>query len=107
MLHALAQRVFPKLLKSYLRRQHDQRHADHDHHVQLRGPNVRHKVTVANRRERHHDVVRALEQVQVPMAGPLEVLDATYAVRGGRKLKKLSMTSVWFFFFFQIGGDAW
>lgn len=64
--------------------QHNQRHTDHDDHVQLRRPDVRHKVTVSDRREGHHHVVGALEQVQVSMAGALKVLYATHAAAHDR-----------------------
>jgi hypothetical protein len=62
-----------------LGRQHDQGHADHDHHVELRGPDVGHEVAVAHRGKCHHDVVRGLEKVEVSMACPLKVLDSADA----------------------------
>lgn len=65
---------------TYLCREDDQRYADHDYHVQLRRPNVRHEVAVANRGECYHHVVSSLEQAQVTMPGPLKVLYAAYAV---------------------------
>lgn len=54
--------------------QHDERHTDHDDHVELWRPDVGHEITVANGREGHHHVVGALEKVQMSMAGALKVL---------------------------------
>lgn len=77
-----------RIQPTHLSGQHDERHTDHDHHVELRRPNVGHKVTVANRREGHHHIVGALEQVQVAMAGALKVLDAAHAVSSPRVFRK-------------------
>lgn len=41
--------------------EHYERHTDHDDHVQLRRPNIGHKITVAHSGEGDHHVVGALE----------------------------------------------
>jgi hypothetical protein len=83
----------------YLRRKNNERYANHDDHVQLRRPNVRHEVTISDRGERHHHVIRGLEETQMTMAGPLEMLYAAYASNtqrhGGRvKITTLPITNI-------------
>ena len=69
-------------LRAHLCGQHDEGHADHDDHEELRGPDVRHVVAVPHGGEGDDDVVHGLEQVEVAVPGALEVLDAAHA--GGR-----------------------
>ena len=57
--------------------QHYQGDAYHDNHVQLRGPNIGHEVAISDCGECDHHEVGGLEQVQMPMAGSLEVLNTT------------------------------
>jgi hypothetical protein len=66
---------------AYLSGQDDECHADHDHHVELRRPNVGHVVAVADGRECHHHEVGRLEQVEVTVASSLEMLNAADARR--------------------------
>lgn len=66
---------------AYLGGQDDERHADHDHHVELWRPDVRDEVTVAHGGEGYDDVVSGLEEVEVAMASPLKVLDAADAAK--------------------------
>ena len=63
----------------YLRGQDDESDANHDDHVELRWPNVRHVVAVADGWERDHHKVTGLEQIEVAVAGPLEMLHAAHA----------------------------
>ena len=58
----------------YLRRQNDESDANHDDHVKLRRPNVRHVVAVADSRKGDDDKVTRLKQVEATMTGPLEML---------------------------------
>lgn len=48
---------------THLRGQHNEGDAYHDDHVELRGPDVRHKVTVTHRGEGHNHIVSALKEV--------------------------------------------
>lgn len=69
----------------YLCRQDDQRDANHDDHVELRGPNVRHEIAVTDRRKCDYHVVSGLKEAQVSVTGPLKVLYAAYALRPGNQ----------------------
>jgi len=62
-----------------LGRKHNEGNADHGDHEELGGPNVRHEVPVAHRRERHDHKVGRVEEGKAAMAGTLEVLDTADA----------------------------
>lgn len=70
----------------YLRREDDEGYANHDDHVQLGRPDIRHEVAVTDGGKRDHHVVRGLKQAQVTVTGSLEVLYPAHA--GNKKVKK-------------------
>lgn len=61
--------------------QYDESNANHYDHVELGRPDVRDKIPVSHRRERYDDVIRALKQIQMSVAGSLEMLNSTNAVK--------------------------
>lgn len=67
--------------KADLRWEDNEGDADHDDHVELRRPDVRHKVAVADRGKGDDDVVHGLEQVEVAVSGPLKVLHPAHAAK--------------------------
>jgi len=73
----LLQNVTKKFPLTDLCWQHYQSDAYHDDHVQLWGPNVGDEVTISDCGEGDDHEVGGLEQVQMPMAGSLEVLNTT------------------------------
>ena len=62
-----------------LSRKDDEGDTDHDHHVELRWPNVGHVIAVTDSWECDDHKVRRLEQVHVPVSSPLEVLQSAHA----------------------------
>jgi len=65
--------------RTHLRGQHNEGDTNHDDHIELRGPNVRHKVTISHCGEGHNHIVGALKEIQMSMTSALKVLDATNA----------------------------
>ena len=63
---------------TYLRRKNYECHAYHDDHKKLWWPNVGHIISIPDGRERNYDIIHGLEQVQMPVASSLEMLNSAH-----------------------------
>jgi hypothetical protein len=77
---------------TYLSRKHYQGDAYHYDHVELGRPNIRHKVPVPDSGEGNNHVVGSLEQVQMTVTCPLEMLDTTYTASKTSRSYKFMVT---------------
>lgn len=91
---------------AYLRGQNDERDTNHDDHIELRWPDVRHKISIADRWKCDNYIICALKQIQMTMAGSLKMLNTANtapdriwkwnAKKTNRKIKHLDMSTISF-----------
>lgn len=92
----MGETLHPTLLATrnatHLCRQHDEGGTNHADHEELRRPDVRLEVAVADGRQCHHHEIEAFEQVHVLYARTLKVLEAAHTAR--RATKKRHATAL-------------
>lgn len=77
-IYEIKKKYFPQ---AHLSWQYDESDANHYDHVELGRPDVRDKIPVSHRRKRYDDVIRALKQIHMSVAGSLEMLNSANAVK--------------------------